>query len=148
MGGCVRAEQVPPLPAAAMIIRRANERLHHRLYRRRNYRGVRNVDRRLYRWTPMKSATERLDAARATKQRVADREIMYAAILSRLWPSHLAPPRKPQENMQWVVCVHSPAGQLAWRVMDEELPLFAHLARTENDGKDYTFDDKMARLLH
>lgn len=95
-----------------------------------------------------KSTTERLEASRATRQRIADREILYAAILSRLWPSHLAEPLTAQGNGSWIVCVHSPAGQLAWRVRDDEIPLFKHLQRTDNDGKGYTFDDKMVRLLH
>lgn len=95
-----------------------------------------------------KTATERMEAARATKQRVADREALYASILSRLWPSHLARPKVEQVNFPFIVCVHSPAGQLAWRVHQDELPLFTHLRELPNDGRDYSHDAKLARLLH
>ena len=95
-----------------------------------------------------KSATKRMEAARAVTQRVVNREILAAAIFSRVWPSHLARPRVEQVNFPFVVCIHSPAGQLAWRVHQDELPLFAHLKEAPNDGQDYTADDKRVRMLH
>jgi hypothetical protein len=96
----------------------------------------------------MSTATERMEAARNAKRSAIDRELLLVSLLSRVWPSHLAEPRKPQRTFTWIVCVHSPAGQLVWRVSDEELSLFDHLERRENHGKDYQAGDKLARLLH
>lgn len=95
----------------------------------------------------MTTATTRAEVARSVTKRSMARELMAISIISRFWPSHLAPPRKPQANFSWIVCVHSPAGQLVWRVLDEELPLFAHLKRGENHGKDYQGGDKDALML-
>ena len=94
------------------------------------------------------SATARMEAARGVKQDAVTRELLWAGIGSRLWPSHLAPHRSPRHDCSWIVCIHSPAGQIAYRLTDEELPLFAHLRRSANDGHDYTGTDKIARLLH
>ncbi len=87
------------------------------------------------------------DYERILKRSVIDRELVLVAVLSRVWPSHLAPPLKPQVTFKWIVCVHSPAGFLVWRVSDEELPLFDHLERRENDAVDYVAGDKLALLL-
>lgn len=76
------------------------------------------------------------DVARSVTKAAVARELMLVSLLSRFWPSHLAPPRKPQVTFNWIVCMHTPAGPLVWRVMDEELPLFGHLPRSENHGKD------------
>ena len=96
-----------------------------------------------------KPATARLEAARAVKDVILIRELCLVSLLSRVWPSHLAEPRVPQLNFPWIVCLHSPAGQLVWRVKEEELALFEHLERNdrgENHGKDYKGTDKMALL--
>jgi hypothetical protein len=95
----------------------------------------------------MSTATERMEAARNAKRSAIGRELLLVSLLSRFWPSHLAPPRTPQVNFAWIVCVHSPAGQLVWRVSNEELPLFAHLEERENHGKDYIGGEKEALML-
>ncbi len=87
------------------------------------------------------------DYERTLKRSVIDRELVLVAVLSRVWPSHLAPPLKPQQTFKWIVCIHSPAGPMVWRVSDEELSLFDHLERSANDAKDYTAGDKLALLL-
>lgn len=87
------------------------------------------------------------DLERIRKRDVLNRELLLVAVLSRVWPAHLAPPRKPQQMFPFIVCLHSPAGHLVWRVSEEELSLFDHLERRANDAKDYTAGDKMALLL-
>jgi hypothetical protein len=75
------------------------------------------------------------------------RELMLVAILSRIWPSHRCLPRRKQKNLPEMVCVHSPAGILMWRISEQEAPLFEHLALSENHADHYRAGDKEALLL-
>jgi hypothetical protein len=36
-------------------------------------------------------------------------------------------------DYQWIVCIHSPAGMLAWRIGDTSLPTYAHLEAKRGD---------------
>lgn len=74
--------------------------------------------------------------------------LLHAAILSRIWPSFLTMPIKRQRNFGWLLCIDSPAGRLAYRVTDEELPMFEHLERKENDHVECGAGDKFSRLMH
>ena len=93
-----------------------------------------------------RSATARMEAARRNRQKVLNERQMLISLLSRLWPSHLSEAQRPNAIAQSVVCIHSPAGQLAWLVSDEELPLFDHLERTAGDWDGHTSADRYARL--
>ena len=88
-----------------------------------------------------------MEAARAVTQRSITRELMLVSVLSRIWPAHLCEPRTPQVSFPYLVCLHSPAGPLLWRLREEERPLFAHLEDGANHAKDYTAGDKEALLL-
>lgn len=69
------------------------------------------------------------------------------AIIGRLgWQSYITEPRTKQANFPAVLMLKTPAGWLAWRLSDEELPLFDHLEKRPNDGTQQ--EDKEAVLLH
>ena len=92
------------------------------------------------------TATARLQAARSNRLKLIDEKLRLVALLSRVWPSHLSQTAGKDANWKHVVCVHSPAGQLAWKLTDDELPLFAHLKLTANDWDGHRADDKVARI--
>lgn len=96
-----------------------------------------------------KTATERMEGARAAHRDTLASVILWAAIGSRLWPSFLAPPGKADAMFPWVLCIDSPAGRIAYRLTEADLPAFAHVVRLEqNDQVPCSKDDRMARLLH
>lgn len=91
-------------------------------------------------------ASVRADRSReATKQALA-RELAYAGILARVWPSYITEPIKPQPGFPFLLCVDTPAGLLVWRVNDEEVELFRHLPCQKNDGR--PSEPKVPMLLH
>ena len=98
--------------------------------------------------TATQTASERLTAARAVKDDAIVRELCWAAIGSRLWPSFITAPSKPQKSFPWLLCIDSPAGRLVYRLSEEEREMFTHLEERENDGVPCSGGDKQARLLH
>lgn len=72
------------------------------------------------------------------------------AVLSKLWPSHLA--RHPEEDTTWerdwmtIICLHSPVGQLTWHVHDSQRFLFAHLSEGAAHWDGHTTKEKYRRL--
>src|SRR6476660_6657685 len=78
------------------------------------------------------------------------------AFLSRLYPSHLC--RHPEgdveweDDWRWIVCIHSPAGQLTWHIHDSELRKFASLGEKSlevgnlNHWDGHTTEEKYERL--
>jgi len=75
----------------------------------------------------------------------AERDLLVA-VLSRIWPSHIAP--AGQSKLVWseVVCIHSPAGKLAWGLPIDRAHWFAHLARTANDWDGHSAGERDRRL--
>ena len=96
------------------------------------------------------TATKRMEAARRHRREKIDELLLLVSILSQHWPgSHLEPAATRQtEAWRWIVCLHSPAGQLCWHINEEELTLFDHLERTNTHHWDgHRRDDKIARML-
>jgi len=94
------------------------------------------------------TATELKERSREVTKAAVARELMLVSCLSRFWPAHLCEPSKPQPTFKRLVCLHTPAGHLVWRVSDDELPLFAHLDLQANDApKAMGSTDKLATLL-
>src|SRR6185436_11702621 len=75
---------------------------------------------------------------------------MLVAFLAVCYPAHLA--RHPaadrlwDDDWRWIVCVHTPYGQMTWHIHDRELPFFDHLPRLANDWDEHTTIEKYARL--
>jgi len=96
-----------------------------------------------------KSATERMEIARSAHLDTMTREMLWATIASRVWPSFLAPTLKPDEKFVAVLCIDSPAGRIAYRVTQEEYDMLrGHLELHDNDRIECSPADKIARLLH
>lgn len=92
------------------------------------------------------SATERMEASRRTSRMAVTRELLFVAILSRLWSgSH----RCHVPTGERAICLHTPAGPLVWRLIDDEEPtLFDHLPYADADSSDPKGRHKLAMLLH
>lgn len=80
------------------------------------------------------------------------RELAYAAILARLWPSwvmKLKPrtdsDRRWAERLPWILGVQSPAGWLAWRLSPEEYQSFQWVTERSHNGE--FVEDRMPVLL-
>jgi len=75
---------------------------------------------------------------------------MLVAYLATCYPSHLA--RHPEEDVwdddwRWLVCIHTPAGQMTWHLHDSEYPLFTWIPEQPNDWDGHTTDEKYTCLL-
>lgn len=73
--------------------------------------------------------------------------ILKALIAVSGWPAHLEPLVKPQLLFPMALCVHTPHGQLAWTLTDQDLDLFGDLPvhpRSHWDGLSH--DAKLQRL--
>jgi hypothetical protein len=72
------------------------------------------------------------------------------ALLSKLWPSHLA--QHPADDLAWsrdwltIVCIHAPFGQITWHLHDAHVPLFAHLTMGESHWDGHTTEEKYQRI--
>jgi len=65
--------------------------------------------------------------------------------LAHLWPTVLTPATDYVGT--WIVYLESPAGQLSWHIMPEDLDLFEHVDRRETYPYDgHTTEEKYARL--
>ncbi len=97
------------------------------------------------------SATARMAAARRNRQRIIDERNLLLSIVAHLWPAHLTPPSTQQSassSWQWVLCIHSPQGQLCWHITNEEADgLFAYLPRSsDSDWDGHRHMEKLERL--
>jgi len=92
-----------------------------------------------------------LTALRAQKDTAYQERDRLVWVLSKLWPAHLArhPDSDPawENDWRWIVCIHSPVGQLAWHIHDSERDWFEHLEVQENDWDGHTTKEKYDRLL-
>ncbi len=86
----------------------------------------------------------------ATEKAFRERDALVVA-LSKIWPSHLmrSPGRDPSfaVDYQWIVCIHSPMGPLAWRINDSQLGTYGHCERIlENHWDGINTAQKYERL--
>lgn len=100
--------------------------------------------------TVTKTATERLIASRGVKDDAISRELAWVAIVCRagIWPAWRSDPATPQTNFLEIVNIETPAGRLVYRLAVDELDMFAHLPKRENDGVPCGAAAKTAALLH
>lgn len=92
------------------------------------------------------SATEKMERSRERTKTVVARELLYAGILARLWPSWMTTPRHPKQNpsFPYLLCIETPAGLLVWRLTENESIFFDWVVRQDNDGR--TAEDKEGAL--
>ncbi len=94
-------------------------------------------------------ASQSRDAARAAHQDTLGREMLYAGILARMWPSFLTVPQREDALYPAVLCIDTPAGRIAYRLRADDLPGFEHVTeRRPKDDAPCSLSDKFARLLH
>lgn len=90
-----------------------------------------------------------MEIARSAHKMSLTREILWATIASRIWPSFLAPALRPDDKFFAVLCIDSPAGRIAYRVTQDEYDMLrGHLGLHDNDGVECSPVDKISRLLH
>lgn len=100
------------------------------------------------------SATERMEAARRSTKTAITRELLMVSIMSRIWPAHLCDVKTwSTDQQQFVnvtsVCLHTPAGNLVWRLLNQDEALvFEHLKHAPADSDDPKGSLKLAALLH
>jgi hypothetical protein len=75
----------------------------------------------------------------------AERDACYA-VFSKLWPSHITPAEQNSLIHSEIVCIHSPAGQLAIGLPADRAHLFAHLERTASDWDGHSAAERVGRL--
>jgi hypothetical protein len=91
-----------------------------------------------------------VDQLRRDKDGAYDERNRLVAVLSKLWPSHLA--QHPESDHAWerdwmtLVCIHSPVGQLTWHIHDDHVGYFAHMVQGPNHWDGHTTALKYARL--
>ena len=90
-------------------------------------------------------ASVRAERSRQATKAATARELCYAGILARVWPSYITEPIKPQPHFPFLLCVESPAGLLVWRLSDEEVVMFQYLPCRKNDGR--KAEEKVPALL-
>lgn len=77
------------------------------------------------------SATQRLEAARENRYKVINERnlLLLALIKASGWTAHLEPTVRTVTGDTWarVLCVHTPAGQLTWKLSDADREAFGHL---------------------
>lgn len=79
------------------------------------------------------SARTAADRSRAATKNAIARELLYAGILARLWPSYVA--HVENDDYPHLLCVDSPAGILTWRLTPDEHEAFEWVPRGESTYK-------------
>jgi hypothetical protein len=88
-------------------------------------------------------------SAHARERRWQAERDLLVAVLSRIFPSHLAQPEghRMDQLMSEIICIHSPVGQLAWGMPADHASWFAHLKHDRKCRWDrHNMGDRMARL--
>jgi hypothetical protein len=102
------------------------------------------------------SSAQRLTPPAPQEETQGDRNAVYhernmlVAYLATCYPAHLArhPEQEPwDDDWRWLVCVHTPAGQMTWHIHDSEYPLFRWLPAQGNDWDGHTTEEKYTCLL-
>lgn len=104
-------------------------------------------------WAPNSELTAlraRVKELEAEKNGAYSERDQLVCALSKVWPSHLARHSDADtawdNDWRWIVCIHSPAGQLTWHIHDSERGWFEHLDVREGDWDGHTTPEKYRRL--
>lgn len=78
------------------------------------------------------SVSEKLESARANRYKVIhERNLLIRALIAHAgWEAHLVPPAGP-ETGSWdrVLCIHTPEGQLHWKLSEDDQKDFTGIPR-------------------
>ncbi len=93
------------------------------------------------------SATERMERARLRTHAVRRETMAFVSLLCRMYPAHRCKAeREQQKDHSIVVCVHTPAGQMAWKLTEDEHKRFAKLPMQDNDWDRHTQAQRIERI--
>jgi hypothetical protein len=81
------------------------------------------------------SASVRAERARESAKQAIARELLYAGILARLWPSYVMQSNRKSDDGWFILAVESPAGWLWWKLSPDERQAFEWLPEREHDGQ-------------
>lgn len=98
--------------------------------------------------TPAKVRSKKAEWAWEHAAAVYEERDLLVRALSLLYPSHLMRHHSAR-NLKPVVCIHTPAGQLAWTLMggdDEARARYRHLEWRDNDWDGHKTSDRIERL--
>jgi hypothetical protein len=100
--------------------------------------------------TMMREDYDALQAEKASKDNAYTERNRLVAFLSSLYFSHRV--RHPdsdtnwENDWRWIVCIHTPKGQMTWHIHDSHLPMFEHLEVGEDHWDGHSMEDKYLRL--
>lgn len=85
-------------------------------------------------------------SAHARERRYQAERDLLVAVLSKIWPSHIR--SAARRTLVWtdVICIHSPAGQLAWGLPVDRAHWFAHLERVACTWDGHSAGERDSRL--
>jgi hypothetical protein len=83
---------------------------------------------------------ERLAKATVASAGAYQERYQLLRLLSLVYPSHLTP--RPRRSGDWLVCIHSPSGVIAWPLWRRELAGFGHLERLDESHWDGDAEDR------
>jgi len=106
--------------------------------------GLMTAEQRLALALKLTTPRERTEAARERRYQ-AERDLVVA-LLSMVWPAHIKPADRRYLIFSEVVCIHTPAGQIAWGLPPERTFLFDHLERTPCRWDGHGASERAARI--
>jgi len=93
-----------------------------------------------------KVATHQRDAARANRNEVIIERNLLLALLTQQYEAHVTE-LEDKRFWGWALCLHTPAGHLAWKITDDERQtVFAHVEAAPNDWVRMTHGEKIDGL--
>lgn len=107
-------------------------------------------ERELNHHTLIEEQRVKLEKEKASKDNAYSERNNLVAFLSRLYPSHLCRHSEEdktwEDDWRWIVCIHSPQGQLTWHLHDSDIYKFRHLVKVEDHWDGHTTEEKYKRL--
>lgn len=98
----------------------------------------------------LSALTKENEELKASKDSAYKERNNLVAFLSKLYPSHLCrhsdEDKSWEDDWRWIVCIHSPQGQLTWHLHDSDVASFRHLVEQESHWDGHTTEEKYKRL--
>ena len=97
-----------------------------------------------------KSYTERLEESRANRYKVIDeRNLLLNVLIAQTgWEAHREAIAAARQDGMFVevLCIHSPAGQIAYKLTLADVDMFDHLPKRKSDWDGHRRAQKLERL--
>ncbi len=89
---------------------------------------------------------QQVQELRALKNQAFDERNQLVALLSKMYPSHLAVDTSGTYSLEDVVYIQLPTGQVSWHITKNQLPLFEHLHTAEHPWDGHSHKEKWERV--